>query len=253
MNKPLISIISIVNNEKIYAAFKENLSTQTNISYELLKISNSHHEFSSARTAYNSAAAKAHGKYLVFCHPDIRFLAKNSLLDIITSITKLEKLGVAGVAGSPFELVDNNRVILSNIVHGEQKTNAGKDISRPVEVQTVDECLFILTKDYWLNHPFSHESGWHLYAVEQCLAANQAGLKNFVVPAELWHTSDGQSEDYHYYTHLRHLVRQYRNVLPRINTTVKMWPTRGLKSQLYISYWQLNRWIKKILKLKVLK
>ena len=251
MKNPLISIITIVNNEKVYGEFKKSLDSQINISYELIKISNTHQEFLAARDAYNAAAKNAQGKFLVFCHPDIRFLHKYALYNITKSMSTLAEFGVVGVAGSPLELKAGNRIIISNILHGEQKSLVGQKITKPTEVQTVDECFFILSKQRWRTQPFSNENGWHLYAVEQCLLSNKNGLKNYVVPAELWHTSDGKSEDYHYYTYLRHLIKQYRSTVPLINTTVKMWPTQGIKSQLYISYWQLNRWVKKLLNIKV--
>ncbi len=251
MEKPLISIITIVNKNTVYQKFLESLEKQQDITYELIKINNTHHEFLAARDAYNAAAKKAQGKLLFFCHPDIRFLNYHALYDITNYIRGISSFGVVGVAGSPYELVNGNRIILSNIVHGADKVAAGNKISEPTQVQTVDECFFVMTKDFWQKCPFSIEGGWHLYAVEQCLAANEQVLTNYVVPANLWHTSEGKSEDYHYYTYLRHLVNKYRSTLPHINTTVKMWPTQGLRSQLYISYWQLNRWTKKILHIKV--
>jgi len=251
LEKPLISIITIVNNNEVYDKFKTSLDTQLNIAFELIKIDNVTGTFQAARDAYNAAAKNAQGKYLVFCHPDIRFLNNHALHDIINYTMSLESFGVVGVAGSPYELTENNRIILSTILHGDQKKPAGQEIIKPTEVQTVDECFFIMTKKQWSIQHFSNESGWHLYAVEQCLASNKQGLKNFVVPAKLWHTSDGKSEDYHYYTYLRHLVNKYKSSIPRINTTVKMWSTRGLKSKLIIAYWQLNRWVKGKLKIKV--
>ena len=68
------SLITISNHENIYQEFKEGLERQKGVDYELIKINNNQHQFSSARTAYNEAATKANGKYLVFLHPDIRFL-----------------------------------------------------------------------------------------------------------------------------------------------------------------------------------
>lgn len=73
MEYPLISLITIVNNEQKYNEFKANLATQVEVNFELLKINNQNNAFTSARLAYNSAAEKAHGQLLVFCHPDIRF------------------------------------------------------------------------------------------------------------------------------------------------------------------------------------
>lgn len=252
MEYPLISLITIVNNEQKYNEFKANLATQVEVNFELLKINNQNNAFTSARLAYNSAAEKAHGQLLVFCHPDIRFLDPHALHDIITYLIQLgEKVGVMGIAGTPFKLTNKNRIILTTIVHGDQQNIVGKKVTTPTEVQTLDECFFALTKKFWENHPFSSAQGWHLYAVEACLVANSFGYKNFVVPAHVWHTSDGKSEDYHYYLQLKQLIKKYRDVWPRINTTVKMWPTRGIKSKAYVNYWLLNRWVKQLLHISI--
>ena len=97
MKNPLISIITIVNNEKVYSEFKKSLDSQINISYELIKINNTHQEFLAARDAYNAAAKNAQGKFLVFCHPDIRFLHKYALYNITKSMSTLAEFGVVGV------------------------------------------------------------------------------------------------------------------------------------------------------------
>lgn len=251
MDTPKFSIITIVNNQKKFADFKKSLSSQIKIDYELLKIDNCHQEYQSAREAYNSGAQKAKGKFLIFCHPDIRFLDPLALHNITNYLSKISAAGVVGIAGTPFKLINKNRIILSTIVHGDPPFPVGKKISKPTKVQTVDECFFILSKSFWKLHPFSVEKGWHLYAVEECLLANSQGFENYVVPAHIWHTSNGKSENYQYYIHLKHLVKNYQKQVSRINTTVKMWPTRGIKSHLYINYWLINRWLKQILHLKI--
>ena len=86
MTDPLYSLITIVNKEDVYQAF-------------------------------NDAAKKARGKYLVFLHPDIRFLNEHALKDVLDQIRSLPKdFGVAGIAGSPKELVANDRIILTTII-----------------------------------------------------------------------------------------------------------------------------------------
>lgn len=74
MTDPLYSLITIVNKEDVYQAFKAGLEKQTGVEYELIRINNENNEYNSARKAFNDAAKKAKGKYLVFLHPDIRFL-----------------------------------------------------------------------------------------------------------------------------------------------------------------------------------
>lgn len=85
-------------------------------------------------------------------------------------------MGVAGVAGYK---QGNAWKILSNIVHGENKSRAGDKIEKPEMVQTVDECMFFVKADTIRRHPFSTTKGWHMYAVELCLQLLTDGYINY--------------------------------------------------------------------------
>ena len=148
MAQPLFSLITIINKEDVYTEFKQSLAKQENVDYELIRINNKNNQYTSARTAFNEAAKKAQGKYLVFLHPDIRFLNEHALADVLTQITSLPSdFGIAGIAGSPQELVEGERSILTTIIHGDQKEHVGQAISAPTEVQTLDECFFVISQD----------------------------------------------------------------------------------------------------------
>lgn len=253
LKSPKYSIITIINNKSTFDEFSNSLSQQRDVAYELIKINNCDNEFTSARSAYNYGATLAKGDFLIFCHPDIRFLDEYSLFNICKFTQDQEDFGIMGIAGSPRELKNNNRVLLSTIIHGDNKVHAGdSNFSHAIEVQTLDECFFMMTKNFWELHPFSNQNGWHLYAVEQCIIANLNNQKNYVIPARIWHTSDGKSEDYHYYIYLRQLIHKYRNYLPEtLNTTVKKFPTHGIAVNLCTFYWILNRWTKHFFHIKI--
>lgn len=237
-----VSIITIINDINVYNDFLDNLSTQVDVTYELIAIDNINSQFTSARTAYNSNVDKATGKYLIFMHPDVRFHSKRSLADIILYAEKIKTFGVVGVAGCPEKLEDGKRIILSNIVHGHNKKDAGRHISDPVPVQTVDECFFIVHNRK--EKVFSDREGWHLYAVELCLDRILSGDVNYVVPANLWHISDGKSLDYKYIIQLKALIPKYKDHFTTINTTVKKWEIHGIKSVIYLNYYLLKQYIK---------
>lgn len=228
-NKPECSIITIVNKRKVFAQFKESLKIQEDVSYELIRINNDNQQYSSAREAYNKAAVEASGNYLIFLHPDIRFLDKFALRDILNNVKKLKNLGVAGVAGTPERLKNGYFILITNIKQGLDAHHTGELIEEPVQVQTVDECFFIMKREDFEKNHFSNIEGWHLYAVEQCLKALINGKRNYVVPARLWHESDGVSEDINYVKIGNEIVRRYGDYFPIINTTVYKWETHGLK------------------------
>lgn len=223
----LFSIITIVNKEKIYEGFLKNLKEQEGVQYELIKINNDHNQFSSAREAYNDAMKKAHGDYFIFLHPDMRFLDKFALKDALEQIVKIDDLGVAGVSGCPFELHHHKSTILTTIVQGDPYYHFGKSIDKVTEVQTVDECFFVMTRGFCENHPFTDVKGWHMYAVEQCLIALLNNKKNYVIPARMWHYSPGNSENWQYVQTGREIVKRYGNHFSSINTTMTTWNTKS--------------------------
>lgn len=224
-----LSLITIVNKNDVYAKFKEVLSKQRGVNYELIKVQNDHHQFDSARAAYNSALRKASGDYVVFVHPDIRFLDDWALHDITEFIEKIGDFGVVGVAGTPEKLRNGYFVLITNIQQGLDAHHVGEMVKHPTRVQTVDECFFIMKRDYLMKKRFTNIKGWHLYAVEQCLRSLIDGKENYVVPARLWHVSDGVSEDINYVRIGNEIVKRYGQCFPIINTTVYKWETHGLK------------------------
>ncbi|MCW3763739.1 glycosyltransferase family protein [Weissella confusa] len=226
------SIITIVNKENVYQEFKKSLDQQKQVDYELIKINNSNNQFQSARAAYNEASKKATGKYLVFIHPDIRFLDEMSLYDILTEATNIDNFGVVGIAGSPVRMHKGHFILLTTLKQGKRKESIGDPIDEPTEVQTVDECFFIMEKSYWEKIPFSDIEGWHMYAVEQCLRAILGGKKNYVIPSRVWHLSAGVSEDRNYVKIGKEIVQRYGSHFPYINTTVTHWDTQGIKKNI---------------------
>lgn len=243
--RPLVSIITIVNKEPIYNGFKDSLREQLGVNYELIKIKNDNGQFVSARLAFNQVAKKATGKYLLFVHPDIRFLNEGSLSNIISYCESLKSFGVVGVAGCPgYGSKSVKSVVATNIVQGKQKQPAGQvRVDHPISVQTVDECLFIMKKDVWERIPFSDLKGWHFYAVEQCLRAGKIGLKNYVIPADIWHLSPGTSEDYHYALMGYTMMKLYGKDYPTIYTTIRKWSWTGVSNKVNFLLFLVKRLI----------
>lgn len=226
-DNPLFSIITIVNKEKVYEDFKRSLESQKEVNYELVKIDNTHNQFFSAREAYNDAIKKAHGDYLVFSHPDMRFLDQYALRDFLNQVIQIRDLGIAGVSGCLFELHHHKSTLVTSIVHGDPAHHFGQLIQETTKAQTVDECLFVMTKDFYKQHPFSDIKGWHMYAVEQCLMALLDHKMNYVIPARMWHYSTGFSENWQYIQTGREIVRRYGKQFSSINTTITTWNTKS--------------------------
>lgn len=236
------TIISISNNKKITDGFRVNLSEQKNVSYQLIIIDNRNNIFNGAREAFNSVLGQIENEIVIFSHPDIRFLSDNGLSSILEEVKKIDCYGVIGVAGCQEGI---QWKLLSNIKHGKLKKDAGEKITDYAEVQTVDECFFVMKKTVIQKMKFTKLPGWHLYAVEQCLRMINEDKKNYIIPADLWHISDGNSLDPRYMTCLEQILKIYAKNIEFINTTVKQWKTQGIKAWLYRKYYFVKQIIKK--------
>ncbi len=245
----MISIIIIANKEEIFKSFVQVLNKQKNVDYELLVIENYDNHIVSAREALKKKAQISKGDYLLFMHPDIVFLDENVLSSFCSYLYSLNNSGIIGVAGSPSYLIDNKRIIISSIVHGNNKKNAGRPLDFPKLVQTVDECMFAISKELFDSMSFADIDGFHMFGVELCLKSILKNRNNYVVPANIWHMSDGQSMDSKYMITLLELSKELGRSFPYINTTVKRWHIHGAVSFLYNYYYLF----KQLLKKKILK
>ena len=245
----MVSLVLIVNKQDIYTDFLRNLYIQKGVDYEIVPIYNINHEYKSARKAYNDAKKRISGDIVIFMHPDIRFLEKYSLKKFVDLVRSISEFGVVGVAGArESKKNSNDSEILAGIVHGPDKREFGTiQVKTIEEVQTVDECMFAVSKDYFVKHPFSDLSGWHLYAVDYCLEAIQNSRRNYVVPCQIWHLSDGASLDEKYVEQVDIIIKKWRNHSNVIYTTIKTWPTKGLYAYLYRKYYWLKQRIKRMI------
>lgn len=242
-----LSIICIANDQKIYDDFLENLAGQKFKDFELITIMNLNGEYSGARSAFNEHAKAARGQYLMFIHPDIRFLNENALGDLAGQLDGEMPFGVLGVAGAKAD-GSGGRDILTTIVQGENKESVGKTIDGAVSVQTLDECLFVIERNYFMEHPFSRREGWHLYCAEYCLETIKSGMENKAVPSDIWHMSAGKSLDESYMNQLEDLIEEEKDDFDLICTTVKAWKTKGKSAAAYRKYYYYKQLAKRKIK-----
>lgn len=188
--------------------------------YELILIDNTKNKFKSAAEALNYGGNKAKGKYILFVHQDVD-LSSESLKELELILDSINDLGVAGVAGKS----ESTRFIISNIKEGTPPKLTGIQINEPVKVQTLDECLFIIPKKNFNRLKFDKNvcSGWHLYAVDYSLSVLEMGWNVYVVPANIYHHSAGESFSNEYYDILKKLIEKHKNNYNWIYTTMGHW------------------------------
>lgn len=220
------TIISVYNNRQLLQeCLQSSVESQQDISVELKLIDNTDNKFPNAKLAYESALDNCTGKYIIFSHQDIRFLNEKELYNIFNRLETMN-FGIVGVAGV------NGRDIISNIYHGEKPMKVTEyNITQETPCETVDECLFIIkNEDKYINlfRKLCCDS-WHMYAVEYCLLCRQQSEKVYVIPANIYHVSPGNSYDESYYKQLRKIAKKYKGSFERINCTMGYWHTNTIR------------------------
>lgn len=234
----MISIVCVYNKKDILSEYLiKSLKSQTYSDYELILLDNQRNKYESASTALNIGVKRSKGEWIMFVHQDIKFEKPTILSDIarILSQNSRKQEVIFGVAGR-----DSEKGVLSNITNGYPPVRAGvRDVKNDtIEVQTVDECLFVIPRLLLEKIKFDEKTihGWHLYAVDYCLEAYEKfGVKSYVMGVKgIYHKSSG-SLDKSYFEILRKVANKHKNI-KRIYTTMGTWPTNKfmLRSKIFL-------------------
>lgn len=240
----MITVICVYNNRKILEdKLLKSLNQQSN-EYELILIDNSSGNYKSAAEALNYGAKNATSDYLMFVHQDIDLNYPKCLRDIERMVEDLEDFGVAGVAG--YGETDGKHVMYSNIKDGYPPKDVGLNLDHPMEVQTVDECLFIVARSLFNELKFDETTcpDWHLYGAELCLDAKNLGKTVYILPIKIYHASRTASFSKSYYTTLKNVVKKHGREYESINTSCGIWRTGRVGLGLNIMEDKVLRFIK---------
>jgi glycosyltransferase involved in cell wall biosynthesis len=99
MSEPLFSVISWVNNQKLY---REMMESFDGVDCEFIELGQ---EYESMAQAYNAGTEKAKGKYFVYCHQDARLIDPEFTSKVIKTFALHPDIGIMGVAGT----INNNQ------------------------------------------------------------------------------------------------------------------------------------------------
>lgn len=185
----MISIVIVYNDERaLNEILLDGLKNQT-VKYDLIALDNTQGSFKSAAEALNSGANKAKGKYIMFIHQDVELGSDSWLEDVEKILDDIPDLGIAGVVGMSEKgssRMERRRGYISS--RGEIWGESLKEIE---QVQTLDELLMIVPKSLFGKLKFDEErfDGWHCYGADYCLSVGQLGLKSYVLPAFVYHSS----------------------------------------------------------------
>jgi len=236
--------VCIYNNKSTLKKYLLKSLDLQSIKYEKILIDNTTNKFKSASVALNYGIEKASGDYIMFVHQDVSLKSNTWLNDVEKSLIGYTKLGVAGVAGSKQD-IDG---VYTNLIHGNPPLACGSfRIKNIEEVQTVDECLFIIPSNIAKKNKFDEKtcSGWHLYAVEYCLSVLKLNYQVYLIPNEIYHFSTGFSLDTSYYKILKKVVKKHMNDCTNIRTTVGNWDTKLVQLEIEIFKYKIVGFLNK--------
>jgi Glycosyltransferase like family len=181
---PVISIICIYNDERAFSCMlKESVQRQISPN-ELIPVDNTGGTFKSAPEALNYAAGQSHGDYLMFVHQDVILTDKEWLGKTERILNDIPDIGVAGCAG--IDDSGKKQGFIKDRYH-----YWGTPLTASKEVQTLDESVLIIPRKVFESIQFDEENfkGWHCYGADYCLTVSSRGLRNYVIPNQIYHNS----------------------------------------------------------------
>jgi hypothetical protein len=180
----VISVICVYNDERAFGSMlKKSVQKQTS-DHELIPVDNTGGTFKSAPEALNYAARQSHGDYLMFVHQDVILPGEYWLENAEKILKGISKLGVAGCAGVNEKGQDHGFIRDRYYLWGEP-------FAEPKVVQTLDESVLIIPRGVFEAIQFDEDNfrGWHCYGADYCLTATSQGLRNYVIPSQIYHNS----------------------------------------------------------------
>jgi hypothetical protein len=187
-----VSVICVFNDAEVRRrcldrSIKEG---RQDAAVEYLPIDNTEGSFPTAGAALNHGASLASNDYLAFVHQDVYLHSLRALEHAARVLADDPRIGVLGATGitAAGEVVGRirDRVML-----------VGKPASKPSDVDSLDEVLFMAPRRLVEREPLSEapELAWHAYAVEYGLRIRSLGLRVCAVDVPLTHNSPTTNVD----------------------------------------------------------
>ncbi|HET8874061.1 MAG TPA: glycosyltransferase, partial [Gaiellaceae bacterium] len=209
---------------------------------DYVQVDNRYGTFPSAGAAFNFGASRARHDHLVFVHQDVVLHSLAALERAAAALDADHGIGLAGAVG-----MDRGERLVGRV--RDRVVLIGERAAEPVDVDTVDEVLFIVPRRVFDRERLSEapEFAWHAYAVEYGLRLRRNGLRVCAVDVPLTHNSLSINiqELSAAYAELR---RAYPDALPIRTPTLtitRLSPARG-RGVILRHAWRL-RWLRESL------
>ncbi len=151
---------------------------------ELIAVDSRGGAFATAGAALNHGAAQALNEVVVFAHQDVFLHSMVGLERAAHELLSSPQIGVMGAVG-----IDGSGRIVGRI--RDRVIGLGEPAPQPRDVESIDEVLFMITRDRHRQDPLADDArlGWHAYAVEYSARMREAGLRAVVRDIPLTHNS----------------------------------------------------------------
>jgi len=150
---------------------------------DYIAVDNTGRDYSTAGAALNHGAEMARYDVVVFVHQDVH----------LHSIDRLAAVGAALIDGKWGLLGANGVTSLGESVGclRDRTQLIGRQSPTPVDVDSIDEVLFMVSRDVVLEHPLTKDPdlAWHAYAVEYSLRMRTLGKRVGAVDMAVTHNS----------------------------------------------------------------
>lgn len=178
-----VSVVSVVNNLDVRRECLDS-SIAGREEIEFIPIDNTNGGFATAGAALNHGARQARHDVIVFVHQDVYLHSVDRLLEAAASMAGDSRWGMLGAVG----ITSDGRYF------GRMRDRVellGQSAPDPVEVDSLDEVLFMLPRNLVLERPISEhpELAWHAYAVEYGIRVRERGLQVGAVDLAITHNS----------------------------------------------------------------
>ncbi len=182
-----VSIICVFNDAQVReqcldSSIERHRSEVDDLDY--IQVDNRDGAFPSAGAAYNFGASGARHDHLVFVHQDVVLHSLAALERAAAALDADHGIGLAGAFG-----VERGGRLVGRV--RDRVVLIGERAAGPVEVDAVDEVLFIVPRHAFDRERLSEapEFAWHAYAVEYGLRLRREGLRVCAVDVPLTHNS----------------------------------------------------------------
>ena len=181
-----VSLVCVFNNPAVREECLDRSVARADLDrVEVIAVDNTERRFPTAGAALNHGARLARHDVVCFVHQDVYLHSLSRLLEVADALgSDPGDWGLLGAAG-----IDTEGAAIGLLRDRVQLI--GASVVEPVEVDSLDEVLFLVRRELVLREPLAEDAdlAWHAYAVEYGVRLRELGLRVGAVDLAITHNS----------------------------------------------------------------